>query len=346
MHDSLQRQTLSRLPPKSRKIAVAAADGSLEDLRRLRCMIGRASDLSFSSELFLPAFFDNIDPLATPEPRDLDPLTPAASMAIARAWESIQALYAMASKIPQGAYSALWPDLWKWIAFLHPYSDHFDALGLWSEEDFCLDFLSFAGIDKHDKATMKLIGGTPGIAFIIARAWKLFFRGTSRPLCRFILNDTQFSDPKVVADIVEGAGGTMADVAFIIVNYIATVVPSREIDVSARHDWFLSGILSFIIVFDAVDKLPRIAPTGQYELGPLCKALVDHRLVKALTLVNGSSQLPAKDTFRSLFTLGFSTPLFRAQLIPKSFEEFNKISDTSSVIFFRSPLYTIIDSSR
>ncbi|KAJ7479500.1 hypothetical protein FB451DRAFT_1395086 [Mycena latifolia] len=130
---------------------------------------------------------------------------------------------------------------------------------------------------------MELIGGTPGIGFIVARAWNFFLSAsTLGPLCRFILHQTKLSD---LAEIVDGAGGSMADLASIVATYITAVVPSRDTDVCGPHDWLLQGVLPFIIAFDGMDKPPRVAPTGHHELGPLCTALVQHRIVKALTLV-------------------------------------------------------------
>ncbi|KAJ7696191.1 hypothetical protein B0H17DRAFT_1198120 [Mycena rosella] len=88
-----------------------------------------------------------------------------------------------------------------------------------------------------------------------------------------------------MAEIVDGAGGSMGDVAFIVATYIAAVVPSAEVQVCGPHDFFLQGPLLFVINVDRVDKPPDVGPTGQCELGPLCGALVHYQIVKKLTLV-------------------------------------------------------------
>ncbi|KAJ7177034.1 hypothetical protein C8R46DRAFT_1213596 [Mycena filopes] len=118
MHASLRLETISNLPLMVRALAKRAANGSLEDLRRLSRLI--PTNPSDKYQPYLAVFFVNLDPSRIP---DDDLATDAVACAFV-ALNGVLALGAMSTHHVVGSMSTqvsthcgydLWPRIWKWI---------------------------------------------------------------------------------------------------------------------------------------------------------------------------------------------------------------------------------------
>ncbi|KAJ7738317.1 hypothetical protein B0H16DRAFT_1570434 [Mycena metata] len=140
MHPALRRQNISKLPLPVRRIALAAADGSHNDLQMLGDLL---CDSDFRAEPYsvhlLPAFYSNLDTSMIPTLDMIDDMVAtdtvqglAAVRAALISLENIGGLLGLPG-FPQKTYPELWSCVWPWAHFVNAYweclhlGDHTDA---------------------------------------------------------------------------------------------------------------------------------------------------------------------------------------------------------------------------
>ncbi|KAF7362936.1 hypothetical protein MVEN_00644600 [Mycena venus] len=281
MHGAFRLDKLNRLPLSMRRAAVAACspNRTIQDVRRVRISMTIATDEQ--KVLLLPVVYVNLDPTSIPDEESPDNDASHEDL-IARTLLCLEILYVI--EFPNDIGPEIWPRVWPWVRF---YRDRLPRLQpqLWGT--FCLEFLMFAGTFANHAETYALILSTPGVYFMVAKAWPSVFEITEPQKRELAFNDLRsFLVPKDVvaednlADLIEGSGGTLRDLAHLVVRYIDSVVPSpkRALHYTSIH--FLSGILEFITLVD-----PKLsdAETMEEKASDFGIALLSQNFVGALT---------------------------------------------------------------
>lgn len=179
------------------------------------------------SLLFLPALWTNLDPSKIPNPAQLDLLLllddTAALDFIIGPTISLETLRLLAALLPAGLLRELWPRVWQWSHFLDTYGDCFPNAppGIRFFGTF-IDLLEYFHAEAGD-----LVDSTFGVGVLVARAWKVFLQVKDGPeplgfedLSRFLARTTPQSSQTLLDEYIEGAGGTPADLAYLVVKHI------------------------------------------------------------------------------------------------------------------------------
>ncbi|KAJ6551791.1 hypothetical protein B0H19DRAFT_1297649 [Mycena capillaripes] len=260
---SLHLGRLEQLSVTLRQVANRAANGSLEDLQTLCDSI---SHLPTSTTLRdLPAFYANLDPDLIPNmDSDAKPNTNVMECALA-ATEELYFLQNPGLSLPV-AVSDIWPRYWAWIEFFQIYltitttEQRLPHLGL-GEFELGSNVVQFMA-SFEDPTLCNLFGVTPGVRVLIARNWLLLVRreaSAERDVglgqvfkCTNGVGHLDASQPAGLAEFAEGAGGTINDLASLVVRTIAVLVPSRKPYIARRPLKFMGAILTFVVVTDNI----------------------------------------------------------------------------------------------
>ncbi|KAJ7106526.1 hypothetical protein C8R44DRAFT_858171 [Mycena epipterygia] len=167
---------------------------------------------------------------------------------------------------------SLWPRVWPWILCLHARWDQLLGFDL-VDPSFYTDFLLFAG-DFHDHAkTYAIMSSTTGFRVMVAKTWTCLsslgnpdlLESVLDDLCGFIV-DCDAKNPDNLAEIVEGAGGTLDDLADLVVKYLHAVVGRRRASDSTVYH--IRGLLSFLADAAAlVTAIKALAATSAPDTG-------------------------------------------------------------------------------
>ncbi|KAJ7935930.1 hypothetical protein B0H13DRAFT_2261982 [Mycena leptocephala] len=276
---------IEQLPVTYRRVAHRAANGSLDDLWTLRDSISR---LPIDTSLrFLPAFYINLDPAGIPKLDDEKPNINAMERALV-ATEGIYFLQNPTCSVPVSAVRDIWPRYWAWIEFFQIYVTittpeqrlrlHLGELELKSslsvvqirEFELGSNVVQFMASFEDSTLLFNLFGATSGVRALLARNWVLLVRHKNLP-ARDVGLDQVFtclngpghldaSQPAGLEEFIEGAGGTIADLASLIVQTIAVLVPGRKPSIARLPLKFLRTILTFVIATDHIgtEHTPRL----------------------------------------------------------------------------------------
>ncbi|KAJ7473027.1 hypothetical protein B0H11DRAFT_2037067 [Mycena galericulata] len=257
--------------------ASAAANGSAEDLDFLCREINRVS--STTGTLFLPAFYANLDPARIP------PTPEGSTNAVTCALAALDGLYASLHIAPPSAFHDIWPRYWAWIKFFQAGTEdreHSEE----AEHQLCLGFVTFVASLSQTPTLSRLISGTAGVRNVIARAWWLHVRKevshehdmSLDTIIGCIVGVVQASQSAGLAEYIRGAGGSIGDLASLVIKTISQLVPSRSASVSAQTVKLVRGLLQFIITTDHGHDRQHDAPS-------LSVALRNRGLARVLTMV-------------------------------------------------------------
>ncbi|KAJ7078775.1 hypothetical protein C8R44DRAFT_825108 [Mycena epipterygia] len=315
MHPALQLSRLDRLPPAIRRTASAAARGSAEHLKRLEARLREIPDL----EQLLPVFYANLDPQYIPSGDQLDiPTIFTDDGVVCRASISLTSLFSIIG-IPLPVFQEIWPALWKWMLFLDAFRDHLPES---VDVNIGTGFLLFAGGFGRSKDIMSIMSSTTGFRRMLARAWVLLLRPGNRvapvgfeALTMTLLIQMKVANRKHVEEVIEGAGGTLSDLAFLVIAYIDRVRPDTGPPV--RQDSRLHGLL--IDFVEDVDKFLADDKVDREALGPFSAALLSAGIIPALTTMVYILTRP-KGKASPFPRLVFMSVLFLAKVLPGSAE--------------------------
>ncbi|KAJ7085967.1 hypothetical protein C8R43DRAFT_1142442 [Mycena crocata] len=287
MHPAFRLSNLDRLPPTLRKAAKIAcsANATGQDMLRVRTYMATATEQQHN--LLLPVFYTHLDPAGVPNEDQFDTDSPPSELhgRIARAFQSLEALYVI--QFPADIGPTIWPRVWPWIQFLYLYrTGNLPGLPLQSERVFCLEFLMFAGTFTEHPATYALMLATSGLRYMVAKAWRYVpaipdpkKREVALSDLRAFVADEHATDPLPLAELVDGAGGTLDDLAWLMVSYIHAVVPAPGEEIDDLYIHFVRVILRFI---GSVE--PRLGEPSDVDspLGAFAVALFSQGIVPAL----------------------------------------------------------------
>ncbi|KAJ7938958.1 hypothetical protein B0H13DRAFT_1941374 [Mycena leptocephala] len=277
MHPAVQMRTLERLPLSIKQIAQRACrkNRSFEDLERTRDAF---TTMPPAQRLWsLPVFFDNLN-FFQPKIKDN----------VKRAVLALDVIFH--SRAPPEAGISLWSRVWPWFYFIHTHRDQLPGVDLFPERRFYINFILFAGAFHDDGPSYTIMSATAGFKVMIAKAWSFLHHLEEPNLLEVALNDiygfivdSNFGDPASLSELIEGAGGTLDDLAGLVVNYIQTVVGrNAPWPVSRSNAEYIAGICLFL-----KDADPPPEGDTQWSLpplGPLHKKLLHHGLVHTVVV--------------------------------------------------------------
>ncbi|KAJ6570045.1 hypothetical protein DFH09DRAFT_1277685 [Mycena vulgaris] len=291
MHPAVQLGSLNDLPISIRRIADNACRNTrtVEDVERvIELMSTRAVSAAQRTSL-LPVFFANLDPAGIPTSTELDLFRADTIDVVSRAILSVNVVFH--TRLPMDVGPSLWSRVWHWSRFIHAHWEHLTRILIFDELVFYTDFLVFAGGFHDHPATYAMMSTTPGFRMMVAKAWT-FLADLDEPnklemvlndLCGFIV-DSNVREPANLTEFVEGAGGTLDDLADVVIKYIHTVIARpapKAIPNSTVH--YIRGLFAFIAdadLYPKEGKLWKVVP-----LGPLCTVLIYEEFVEALMAV-------------------------------------------------------------
>jgi hypothetical protein len=188
---------------------------------------------------FLPIFFHNLDPVRIPSPGQLELFDRPARDDVSCAVLSLHLFFNNSPHLDLGV--SVWPRIWSWVNYIHIHWDHLPEIALPLDVIFYIDFLVFAGRFRCDPQTCALMS-TPGFRTLVAKAWT-FLPVIVEPhrlalvttVLGFVLGDLNNRDSAHLEEIIEGAGGSLSDLAILVVKYIHSVVENQDLtsDVAA-----------------------------------------------------------------------------------------------------------------
>ncbi|KAJ7183464.1 hypothetical protein C8R46DRAFT_1344292 [Mycena filopes] len=237
-HSSLRLEVFSRLPLHLRKITKDAADihGDIENLWDI---YDRASNDPIVE--FLPAFYGSLD--TSPIPELIARLGSSSSSSadyqffddkVSRACLALQSILALDTKamVPTPAAPDLWPRIWPWVEFIDTYRDPLPKIQMLENQVVYYNaVLNIILLLRRHEATAAVIDATPGIRVILVRIWALYVQdpeiaGKNKfgNLCGYIHSSLKLHEDPNFAEAIEGAGGSRAELATIVLKHIKHVV--------------------------------------------------------------------------------------------------------------------------
>ncbi|KAJ7761507.1 hypothetical protein DFH07DRAFT_939697 [Mycena maculata] len=231
MHPCFNVRNFERLRLTFRRVAKAAANGSIEEFQRIMMGIATAPKAP-ESYLFLPLCWIYLDSSRIPSSaHDLDilmesnavfelPKGPVLALQIIR-W---------LTKIPQSALVDLCPHVWLWICFLTTYRDVIQSI----PQELYLHHEIFSFVDRIPR---NVVDDLPELRSFVLKAWKGFIAtedlktpGFPELLKFLLLRSHCGSIPDAhIAEYAEGAGGTPEDLAAVIYDHLTLVARKQSV---------------------------------------------------------------------------------------------------------------------
>ncbi|KAJ7504782.1 hypothetical protein B0H11DRAFT_2273314 [Mycena galericulata] len=282
MHHALRKSSLNKLPASFRRIAIAvlASNLSEESIQHFASFLDTLSEDSLAD--FLPVHYTLLDPARIPTANQLDSCPEDVIRTVALALLSLEAVFAAKTTTPPEAGPDLWPRVWRWVEFMLTYREY---LGSWihfpSEDEFCRGFIRFSQHMCSHIPNEPLIVSTPGFPAVAARVWASILQddrltGDDGPRLSIPLWFLTHTGP-FVDDMIEGAGGSMDDLARLMVLQLEFLVTVPDI--------MLIQLLEFVL--NIVALTDRIGQKDEPDPNPkrLCLAMVSHGFIKILTII-------------------------------------------------------------
>jgi hypothetical protein len=207
---------------------------------------------------FLPAFFVNLDPKDIRKRGLVDGSEEHLEDATARALPSLHALAHLletaSNMFPLELALQFWPRFAEWARFLH---DHRDSLAIFRSFDLSEPYSAYAIIIAYflDHSS-ESVNNTPGIQIIITFAWTVLLgvHGKRQELSYHRLSILLTSlDKPILADMVDGAGGSLHDLATLLLRHMKVCTLKSQSSVSPRvlFTLFKSGIITLHALSDS-----------------------------------------------------------------------------------------------
>ncbi|KAJ6467913.1 hypothetical protein C8R45DRAFT_1019443 [Mycena sanguinolenta] len=205
----------------------------------------------------------------------------------------------MHNAIPPDACVDLWRRVWPWMEFLDEYGESLvsnDFLPLQQRYSACLLLIHFL---HGTQAATRIIGTTPGLYVVVGKAWRhALARREQRPLAdvSYVLGlwfERTVWDSAAFEELVTGTGGTLTDLASVVVSHLKRVLPEPDSPVTDQTIVHLAGITCIVgsqvltghkdnTFQDALISRGIVATLTQ-ALRALCRSTVDG----AATIVKG-----------------------------------------------------------
>ncbi|KAJ7862053.1 hypothetical protein B0H13DRAFT_2282373 [Mycena leptocephala] len=215
-----------------RRVAMVAYGNnrSFQDLKRVQDLVDSASQSQ--KILFLPVFFVALDPTRIPSAEELEFLHPDTRSQLACALLALSGALMLIIELNLLMDSEIGPTLWPrvWVYFIYEHHEHLPAAHIRVHEEIYIQFLIYVAHIYGNCSVSKVISSTSGFRLVLAKAWGILPEVEQPALenCLYYLagfmNVLDFDDPVQFTEIIDGAGGTLDDLARLVVWYIHTVV--------------------------------------------------------------------------------------------------------------------------
>ncbi|KAJ6504134.1 hypothetical protein C8R47DRAFT_1104380 [Mycena vitilis] len=278
----LHPDQIQKLPLTFKVLANRAMKHSVHDWIALADSI-REIQTNFPPSIaicILPVIYANLDPASIPSIDTIENMIEERLIpdAMECALSATQALYLLQNPdpcIPVAAMVDIWPRYWPWIEFLQIFArlttprqrrlmGHIAGLGEFEVGSNVVTFMA----NFEDERVCKVFGATPGVRILLARNWFLLinpergsrdvdvplesvYRGIDQVFsCISAPFPIDASHPAGLDEFAEGAGGTIDDLASLIIQSINFLVPGREPSVPRLSLKFVWTILTFVSITD------------------------------------------------------------------------------------------------
>ncbi|KAJ7477397.1 hypothetical protein FB451DRAFT_1454099 [Mycena latifolia] len=236
MHPSLLLRNLSKLPSIWRRRAVAAADGSLDDLLALAPLV--ISDRQVHQVLLLPVLYTTLD--ATPIPEIVvqfdsssGPLAESKTC-ISRCMFALHLLQCLCAEriAVSAAVADLWPRCWEWIRFIDTHREYLHWVPpAVAASTPILPVSTIMAMSLHHLVE-RLIRTTPGVRVVLVSGWDVLLaadnllgnKDTFFRLCDFLSSGLDLTGSGNLDEALEGAGGSRTHLASLVVKHITRVL--------------------------------------------------------------------------------------------------------------------------
>ncbi|KAJ7663420.1 hypothetical protein DFH06DRAFT_1190197 [Mycena polygramma] len=289
MHPSLHLSSLNRLPITARRIATAACapHPSPADIERLKSVAGNSPS---QSELFLPVYYSILDPQRIPAAEQLESCDTEMLHTISAALQIVNLLPTNGLS-PPAIGEDLWPRVWEWTNFLWTFRDFLSGMFAFSEGLLCLSFITFTShICRNSPRNATMVVSTPGFQVLVVRAWAYLLQSKhfasnvpKTPLSyvhRFLT-----SGIVTLEDRVAGAGGTIHDLAGLVISHIDRVITNCDAPLTADQVSLLRLVLDIALFTDGIEDGLESDGSNFETAFPLCHALATRAFAKTLTLI-------------------------------------------------------------
>ncbi|KAJ7917435.1 hypothetical protein B0H13DRAFT_2442567 [Mycena leptocephala] len=255
-----------------------SATCTAQDIRRVRSYM--ASATNEQKDMLLPTVYANLDPASIPDKDKMDYDAP-----LPRAQLCLESLYAI--EFTNDIGPDIWPRVWPWVQFLDTYRA--PGMPLKARGDFYVDFLMFSGTFADHSETHTLITTTPGVYSMVGKAWPGVFaidddgkREIAFNDLRSFLVNKNIATHDTLAELIDGAGGTLQKLARLVVLYIASFAPSPNEALDLMPTYFLLESSSFSQLSTPISVTLRgCTPGNPPGYGYIPQAL-KHHLLRAL----------------------------------------------------------------
>ncbi|KAJ6532642.1 hypothetical protein B0H19DRAFT_1241928 [Mycena capillaripes] len=254
MHKSLQLQNVFKLPPGLRAQATAALPApsrSPDDLDRLHERVSVME--SRHARLMLPVFYSALAAFRIPTASELDAYLsngePNLILILTWVFLGLKGLCSLQTRklVECDEFPDLWSQVWPWIKFVHGY---WACLPLIQREQHTYALFTAViirlGRDRH---TDEVIDQTHGVRTIVSRAWVVMFDAgyDAHPselwnVCTFLRYVFKPSEPEHFEDVLDGVGGSLFDLASVIVKHFRYVAPMADSPLPPDIGHLLAGI--------------------------------------------------------------------------------------------------------
>jgi hypothetical protein len=227
---------------------------------------------------FIPAFYANLNTSDISDlRRQLDTNFSVVQIRISKTILALNGVSDLEEHLVSRARGEVWSSAWTWIQFLEECEKHRPGGTGASRSELHLTYLSIITSLSQDAEVLSTIKSTPGVRVFFTKGWVAAVddahtsKDLFRRLCDFLIRDINAKDPRNFQELIEGSGGTVNDLALLIVKHIRRVVPEKN-HALADEDGF--DLLAVFILLEA---------GGCLFDGPLHDALVANGLVKCVT---------------------------------------------------------------
>ncbi|KAJ6562071.1 hypothetical protein B0H19DRAFT_1259679 [Mycena capillaripes] len=198
MHQSFHVRNLGRLPVSLRRIALPAAEGSVEHLKRILDLV--SARLTEAHQEFLSVCWPSLDPSSIPSPEDLEII----DMDVIRRPVLGLQLMRNITDVPKQALFDVWPRVWAWIDFLYA---HREAITGGPSELIIIGGL-FGFIDR---IPVSVVDTQVGVRVLVPKAGRAFIATGDPDIAGYVefgrfINSGAEPIPHIhVSDYVDGA---------------------------------------------------------------------------------------------------------------------------------------------
>ncbi|KAJ7438366.1 hypothetical protein B0H11DRAFT_2254649 [Mycena galericulata] len=236
---------------------------------------------------FLPVFFVNLDPDGIPSSAELEVFRPHTMDTVSRAVVSLDAISRIYPPIDFGL--TLWPRAWPWLDFIHTHWTNLPGVPLIPESTFYANFIKFSGNFHDHPDTYSIMSATSGFRVMVSKAWT-FLPAIAEPRRELLLSDlsgfiadSSPGNPANRAELLEGAGGTLDDLASLVVEYLYAVAKQDSPLIPGSTASHISRLLSFLKAFDLYPDSVEDQEWKTVPLGPLVhESLLRNKFMEAL----------------------------------------------------------------